>query len=360
MLNESTPLIVPCLQDLATVLQSGWLNDFSTELKYITLQHYPQDICSGTYPYGISYYLQHSNAVSLAQWQGHGIQIINAAPAASRKPILMDEFNTASCGGIPNISDTFASSLWSADYALQLASVGYSGAYLHTREPGVTYNIFNPPVTPSDSWSVGPGYYSMLAVAEALQPATNGSVVVDLNIEGSMSNAKIDVAGYAIYDVSTSHVSSLVLFNFANDSGAPTSFTIDPAFFNPASGHTSIRYMTAPSVNEKTNISWGAQTYANTGDGNPVPSSTQWTDQSVSCGSGCTVQIPGPGLALLTVGVLEDNSSSNPNSTASGSGSNPSPTDPSNKSSSSASLLAIPSQWLWTAFLVAFLTVVRL
>lgn len=49
--------------------------------------------------------------------------------------MLMSEFNSASCGGIPGISDTFAvGALWSIDYALQLASVGYTAAYIHTRE----------------------------------------------------------------------------------------------------------------------------------------------------------------------------------------------------------------------------------
>jgi len=43
----------------------------------------------------------------------------------------MTEGNTCYRGGKPGVSDTFASALWSADYLLLLASLGYSGVNLH-------------------------------------------------------------------------------------------------------------------------------------------------------------------------------------------------------------------------------------
>ena len=48
---------------------------------------------------------------------------IAAMPAAQRKPLLMDEFNSASCGGVPE-SNMFGTTFWAADYALQMARVG--------------------------------------------------------------------------------------------------------------------------------------------------------------------------------------------------------------------------------------------
>ena len=97
--------------------------------------------------------MSHTQTVNLAKWQETGLQIIANTPEDQRKPVLMDEFNSASCGGIPE-SGMFGIALWSADYALQLAAVGYSGAYLHTRERGVTYNLFDPPDAPAG----GPGW----------------------------------------------------------------------------------------------------------------------------------------------------------------------------------------------------------
>lgn len=44
-----------CNWDLATLLQQGYLTRFNKVLKYITLQHYPQNNCPGARPSGIWY-----------------------------------------------------------------------------------------------------------------------------------------------------------------------------------------------------------------------------------------------------------------------------------------------------------------
>ena len=46
-------------------------------------------------------------------------------------PYRMTEGNTCYRGGKPGLSDVFAASLWSADYLLKLASLGYAGVNLH-------------------------------------------------------------------------------------------------------------------------------------------------------------------------------------------------------------------------------------
>jgi len=46
-------------------------------------------------------------------------------------PYRMTEGNTCYRGGKPGVSDVFAAALWSADYALELASLGYAGLNLH-------------------------------------------------------------------------------------------------------------------------------------------------------------------------------------------------------------------------------------
>jgi hypothetical protein len=46
-------------------------------------------------------------------------------------PYRMTEGNSCYRGGKPGFSDVFAASLWSADYFLKLASLGYSGVNLH-------------------------------------------------------------------------------------------------------------------------------------------------------------------------------------------------------------------------------------
>lgn len=58
----------------------------------------------------------------------------NIAKAAAEKMgirVRMTEGNTCYRGGKPGVSDVFASALWSADYALLLATNNYSGVNLH-------------------------------------------------------------------------------------------------------------------------------------------------------------------------------------------------------------------------------------
>ncbi|KAI0677049.1 glycoside hydrolase family 79 protein [Trametes maxima] len=354
--NKIAGPTICCFWDLAPVLQSGWLDDFASHLKYITLQHYPQNNCFGKTQFGIDYYTAHANAVGLAQWQQHGLEVL--ASSNNHKPVLMDEFNTASCGGIPGISDTFAASLWTADYSLQMAAVGYAGAYLHTRERGVTYNLFDPPAAVAGgpgAWTTNPSFYGMLPVAEALQSA-NGSRVVDLNIQNSKTDTKQTVAGYAIFDGSAPDVHSLVIFNFANASGATEDYTIDASYIPASGSEITVRYLAAPSINEKTNIAWGGKTYAGVGDGVWVDASfpSSVPDKNVSCAGGCTVQIPGPGLAVVFLGGTPDFTTP-ANSTSSGtplqSGS------PSNRDNSSALRTSAAGAGLLSASVLALLAI---
>ena len=56
---------------------------------------------------------------------------IQTASAQIHVPYRMTEGNTCYRGGKPGVSDVFAASLWAADYALKLASLGYAGINLH-------------------------------------------------------------------------------------------------------------------------------------------------------------------------------------------------------------------------------------
>ena len=57
--------------------------------------------------------------------------LVTAAATKLNVPYRMTEGNTCYRGGKPGVSDVFASALWSADYLLQLASLGYAGVNLH-------------------------------------------------------------------------------------------------------------------------------------------------------------------------------------------------------------------------------------
>jgi len=151
----------------------------------------------------------------------------------------MFETNTASCGGFPGVSDSFGAALWGVDYALKLASVGFSGALFHVGGQGVVYNPFlrmyflfrscirllmkvlASPTNQSTfhAWTIGPIYYSALVVAEALG-ATNTSQVMDL---GANDNNQYSPA-YGIWE--NGHLARVVLVNFVSDSSGASDLQV--------------------------------------------------------------------------------------------------------------------------------------
>lgn len=54
---------------------------------------------------------------------------------------MMFETNTASCGGLPGISNSFGAGLWALDYGLQMAYSNFSHALLHIGGQDVYYNV---------------------------------------------------------------------------------------------------------------------------------------------------------------------------------------------------------------------------
>lgn len=187
--------------------------------------------------------------------------------------------------------------MWTVDFVLGLAGSGYTAAYLHTREPGIPYDIFTYPNTSSASntgWVTGPQYYSLLLLAEALstkQTLGNGTVVVDLNLDNPTA-----VAGYAIYDANAlgARPRNLVLFNFA--SGSSQKFTLPSGLAPSMNLNTYIRTLTAPSLTENSpeKITYAGQIVDDSG-------SLQHglSEKNVKCQNGCDIEVPGPGVALV-------------------------------------------------------------
>lgn len=192
------------------------------------------------------------------------------------------------------------------DYVLGLAANNFTAAYIHTREPGITYDIFTYPNTTSVSnsgWKTGPQYYSLLLLAEAFttlgSPSSTGSVVVDLNLDNPTS-----VASYAIYDANALSIPrTLVLFNFANGTSSST-FTLPSGLAPSGNLKTRVRTMTAPTLNEQSskNIKYAGQTVDGSGS-----IKGKMKENNVKCQGGCDIEVPGPGVALV---VLQAQSSS--------------------------------------------------
>ena len=210
----------------------------------------------------------------------------------------MTEFNTISCGGYSGVSDTFAATLWGVDYVLQLASVGYTATHIHTRERGIPYNLFDYPGDGVDTWTTLPMFYSYFPVLNALQ-SHHGSKVVDLNLESSMNKTGSTDVAYGVYDATTSELYRLVFINFADGDGN-VEYTIPQGTLPPTCLTITVRYLTAPTIQEKWDITWSGKTWKDTKDGLPLDTGSG-QDLIIECSAGCTVNVPSPGLALVLV-----------------------------------------------------------
>ena len=226
--------------------------------------------------------------------------------------MLLTEYNSASCGGDPSVAPTFASALWAVDSALQGAALNFTGMYLHTRELGVLYNLFDPAEASSgvdgalgEGWRTGAVYYAELVMAEVLGSG-RGSVVVDLDLNGSRTNWEATVAGYGIYDLESEGEekktkSKLALFNFdyprealgesIGDEGRAQTFVI------PANLTERVAYRILKGDNITTTgdqVTWAGQS----ADGLGRLQGEQELDV-VECEGGCEVKVPGPGMVVV-------------------------------------------------------------
>lgn len=131
----------------------------------------------------------------------------------------------------------------------------------HVREMLTSASYVAPPTNESmfEGWSIGPIFYSVLAVAEALGPS-NTSRVMDLGA----NNGSIYTPAYAIYENGT--LARLALFNYVTDpsGGSSTAVTISVGggqIGEPVNTPQSVKvkYLAAESVSVKENITWAGQ-----------------------------------------------------------------------------------------------------
>ena len=292
-------------------MQGGWYNSYKSELKYITyvtnlgyiigginlfgfrLERITPEVCvavidptfNASHPNGTAVFVRLLDScpdrclvVREGQWQQQGLSVAKG----TGKPIVLSQYSITATDCKGNIPNTFTGTLWTVDYALQLASIGYSALYMHTKERGTDSNLFDYPDEGSN-FVTRPVHYAYPPVMLALQ-SFNGSKVVDLNVNG-LTNA-----GYAVYDSATSNLYRVVLINYA---GTGTTFTLPKTV-----GGTNVTaaYLTAPNPQEASDITWAGLTWAKSGDGQPTGKQEY---KILSCASGCDVQVPGPGVAVV-------------------------------------------------------------
>ncbi|KAG5642015.1 hypothetical protein DXG03_003787 [Asterophora parasitica] len=208
----------------------------------------------------------------------------------------MFETNTATCGGLPGLSDSFGAALWTIDYGLTMAAANFSGALLHVGGQDVYYNPFTPPPTNQSSfhqWTIGAIYYSVLIVAEAFGKS-NVSQIVDTSNNGDFTSS------YAIYD--NGALARVALLNFMDD---PTGAHDVTGSISVTGGRVPpevyVKYFEASSVSAKVNITWAGQTFGNKFevDGRPKGDVNITRIQCNQSANSCRIPVKAPCFALV-------------------------------------------------------------
>ncbi|EAU81861.2 hypothetical protein CC1G_06072 [Coprinopsis cinerea okayama7 len=296
------------------VWDTGFVDQFSDNLAFLSVEHYPSDNCYAQFGVGtprdpqemFENYLNHESGVNtLARYLD-----ATAYAQAKGKSMLMFETNTASCGGFAGISDSFGAALWALDYSMQMAHSNFSGAMFHIGGQNVFYNPFTPPPTNQTAyhqWTIGPVYYSALVMAEALGPSGKAQVL-DL----AANNRSTYTPAYGIYE--DGNPVRVLLINFIDDPSGANDVTVS---ISVGGGHTGqpnaspsqvrVKYLSASSVSQKGNFTWAGQTFGANFESDGRLQGDEDT-LTVSCDGTtnvCSIKVPAPGAALV---FLTDNS----------------------------------------------------
>ncbi|RUS18772.1 hypothetical protein BC937DRAFT_88360 [Endogone sp. FLAS-F59071] len=279
-----------------SLLQAGLFNNTNNNSEYtrtVTVQNYPYNFCENKTTATMGSYQTHWGIVGDLYQFIQASQVVNS----EGKMLVMGETNTASCNGIPNISDTYISTLWAVDYLLQLASLNFTLVQVQMGSNRAIYNPFDYSSPDAGPWSARPIYYATLVVAEAIG-RRNLSQVVDLDIYSPNGT----IGGYAIYENDT--WSCAVFVNYAIVENPGDDQTYGTMFgFNWTAGpesvpkNVTIKRLVANSTLERWNISWGGQTFWNSNDAKILGKETTEVVQCV--GGMCQVWVPGSSAALV-------------------------------------------------------------
>ena len=288
---------------------------YATDLKSISFHRYSTSHCSDPH--------EGANSVLTRQAsKGQGDLMRVYANEVKPVPLWAGEANSASCGGAPNVSDTFASSLWALDFLSELSKAGVQGVNLHGgphAHPETTSDSYSPVgFDDAGGMTVRPLFYGLWAWAEF---AGNRSVWVPdaaVTVKGIGGDTPNSYAHVVTADGPVAGCRVLRVLVIAKDMGQTGNLTVTvtlPAGFCPSTsvadpsggragrsaqaGAATLRRLLAPAgLTATQGVQWGGQRLS---DANGSVVGVQVIEQAW-CGDGeVVVALPALSAAVLTV-----------------------------------------------------------
>ena len=190
-------------------------------------------------------------------------------------PLVIGEGNTASCYGAPNVSNSYASALWTVDtlfHQAQAGVVGWSftvGGLYHSDSPyHIPVNdsafLFSDCTTPNDSAVVEPMFYGMLLFNRA---TANYSALVSAGVTTTDPLIKV----WPVRSSVTGAISVVILHKNPNAT-EPATISLDLGVNAPYYGATAslVRLHSKGGLTAEFGIELAGQTFDGSKDGLPV------------------------------------------------------------------------------------------
>jgi hypothetical protein len=141
---------------------TAWLPPYATaekgKIQYLAEQYYPMSHCGSGSTGGSARLLSRATASA----ESATVASVASSAGAAGTPFVIGETNSASCSGLPGLSNTYAAALWAVDWVLLAAEKGATGIYFH----GVLTTACNSytPVckTGTGTYVAEPVYYGLL------------------------------------------------------------------------------------------------------------------------------------------------------------------------------------------------------
>lgn len=169
--------------------------------------------------------------------------------------------------------------------------------------------IFTQPFTPPPGsqsyyhqWTVSPIYYAALVAAEFFGMSNVTQITDFFGADPNM----LHTPAYAAYE--NGNFVRLALFNYMDDPTGNSDYTATVSVGGSQTGEgpvtpasVQVKYLLAPSVASKSNITWANQTFGNYYESDGRLQGTEYTE-TVQCDTNantCQIKVPAPGFAMV-------------------------------------------------------------
>jgi hypothetical protein len=235
------PLLAPALADPNG--DAGWIRTLLAGphpgLGIISGHRYPYSACAfpGTSQYPtIDRVLSETATAGMARTLRRAIRLAHRAGL----PFRLTELNSITCGGLPGVSNAFATALWAPDAAFELIRAGVQGFNLHAR----VFAINDPFTFDLRGLQTRPLLYGLILFARTLGP---NSRLVPLRLRAERS---LHLKAWAVkVSTNTLHV---LLINKGSRS-------VTVRLNLPAGAPATVERLLAPSPSSRSDVTFGGQ-----------------------------------------------------------------------------------------------------